>query len=64
MKNFRARLDSPRTVWVPCLMNRIINCSLVYMRPGTAMEFGSTKWNQCVLSGLPTDSPLFYFGDY
>ena len=27
-----------------------------------AMEFGSTKWNRCVLSGLPTDSPLFCFG--
>ena len=26
-----------------------------------AMEFSSTKWNRCVLSGLPTDSPLFCF---
>ena len=63
VKIFRARLDSPQTVWAPCLMNYIINCALVYMRPEMAMEFGSTKWNQCVLSGLPTDSPLFYFWD-
>ena len=27
-----------------------------------AMEFGSTKWNRYVVSGLPTDSPLLCFG--
>ena len=27
-----------------------------------AKEFGSTKWNRYVVSGLPTDSPLFCFG--
>ena len=27
-----------------------------------AMEFGSTKWNRCLVSGLPMDSPLLYFG--
>ena len=27
-----------------------------------AMEFGSTKWNRLLVSGLPTDSPLLYFG--
>ena len=32
------------------------------MRPELAMEFDSTKWNRCVLSGLPTDSPLFCIG--
>ena len=25
------------------------------------MKFGSTKWNRCVASGLPTDSPLLCF---
>ena len=28
-----------------------------------AMKFGSTKWNRCLVSGLPTDSPLFCFGN-
>ena len=27
-----------------------------------AMELGSTKWTQCLVSGLLTDSPLLYFG--
>ena len=27
-----------------------------------AMEFGSTKWNRCLVSGLPTDNPLLCFG--
>ena len=27
-----------------------------------AMEFGSTKWSLRLVSGLPTDSPLFCFG--
>ena len=26
------------------------------------MEFGSTKWNRYVVSGLPTNNPMFYFG--
>ena len=26
------------------------------------MGFDSTKWNRCLASGLPTDSPLFCFG--
>ena len=27
-----------------------------------AMEFGFKKWNQCWMSGLPTDNPLLCFG--
>ena len=27
------------------------------------MEFGSTKRNRCLMSGLPTDSPLALFWD-
>ena len=26
-----------------------------------AMELSSTKWNRCLVSGLPTDNPLLYF---
>ena len=55
-------MDSPRTVWAACGIIYAINCVLVCMRPEMAMEFGSTKWNRCVVSGLPTDSPLFCFG--
>ena len=25
---------------------------------GNGMDFGSTKWNRCLVRGLPTDSPL------
>ena len=27
-----------------------------------AMELGSTKWTLCLVSGLPTDTPLLCFG--
>ena len=27
-----------------------------------AMGFGFTKWKRCLMSGLPTDSPLLGFG--
>ena len=29
--------------------------------PEMVMDFGSTKWNRCLVSGLPTDSPLLDF---
>ena len=32
------------------------------MKPEMAMEFGFKKWNQCLMSGLPTDNPLLCFG--
>ena len=35
-----------------------INYVLVCMMPEMAMVFGFTKWNRCLMSGLPTDSPL------
>ena len=54
-------LDSPWTVWAACGVIYAINCVLVCMRPEMAMELGSTKWNRCLVSGLPTDSPLFSF---
>ena len=27
-----------------------------------AMVFSSTKWNRCLVRGLPTDSPLLILG--
>ena len=36
---------------------------LVRVRPGIAMEFGSTKRNRCRRSGLPVNSPLALFWD-
>ena len=27
-----------------------------------AIDIGFKKWNQCLMSGLPTDSPLLCFG--
>ena len=62
MEIFEAVLDSPRTVWAACGVIYEINYVLVCMRPEIAMELGSTKWNRCLVSGLPTDSPLFCFG--
>ena len=41
----------------------VINCVLVCMRPEMAMEIGSKKWNKCLMSGLPTNSPLALFWD-
>ena len=55
-------LDSPRTVWVACVIIYSINYVLVCMRPKMAIDFGSTKWNRCLVSGLPTNNPLPGFG--
>ena len=55
-------MDSPRTVWAACGVIYAINYVFVCIRPEMAMELGSTKWNRCLLSGLPTNSPLLYFG--
>ena len=55
-------MDSPRTIWAAYGVVYAINCVLVCMRPEMAMEFGSTKCNRCLMSGLPMDIPLFCFG--
>ena len=55
-------LDSPRIVWAACVIIYALNYVLVCMRPEMAMDLGSTKWNQCLVSGLPTDNPLVGFG--
>ena len=46
-----------------CVIIYIINCVLVSRRPKIGMEFGSTKRNRRLVSGLPTDSPLVCFRD-
>ena len=51
-------LDSPRTVWVACVIIYAINYGLDVVGPDMAVDFGSIKWNRCLVSGLPTDSPL------
>ena len=35
-----------------------INYGLGVFGPEMAMDFSSTKWNRCLVRGLPTDSPL------
>ena len=42
---FGAILDSARTVWAAWVVIYALNCVLVCMRPGMAMDFGLTKWN-------------------
>ena len=63
MEIFRDRLDSPWTVCVPCLINYAINYVFVCMGSEMAIDIGFKKMNQCLMSGLPTDSPLLCFGD-
>ena len=55
-------LDSPRTIWATCVIIYALNYVLMCMRPKMTMVFGFTKWNQCLMSGLPTDSPLLGYG--
>ena len=58
---FEPVLDSVGTVLGGCVIIYAINYVLVCMRPEMAMDFGFTKWNRCLVSGLPTDSPLLGF---
>ena len=55
-------LDSPWTVLAACVIIYSINYVLVCMRSEMTLDFDSTKWNRCLVSGLPTDSPLLGFG--
>ena len=55
-------LDSPRTVWVVCVIIYAINYGFGVVGPEMAMDFGSTKWNRCLVRGLPMDSPLLILG--
>ena len=41
-----------------CVIIYALNYGLSVVGPEMAMDFGSTKWNRCLVRGLPTDSPL------
>ena len=51
-------MDSPRTVCVACVIIYALNYGLGVVGPEMAMDFGSTKWNRCLVRGLPMDIPL------
>ena len=55
-------LGSVGTVLGGCVMIYAVNYVLVCMRPKMAMDFGFTKWDRCLMSGLPKNSPLLGFG--
>ena len=61
LEYFEPVMDSVGTVLGGYVIIHAINYVLVCMRPKMAMDFGSTKWNRCLVSGLPTDSPLLGF---
>ena len=67
MLEFSGHIWSVRgSVWTDlgvCDIIYTINYVLVCMRPEMAMEIGFKKWNKCLMSGLPTDSPLALFWD-
>ena len=58
LEYFEPVLDNLGTVCVVCMIIYAINYSLGVFGPEMAMDFGSTKWNRCLVSGLPTDSLL------
>ena len=41
-----------------CVIIYEINYGLGVLGPEMTMDSGSTKWNRCLVRGLPTDSPL------
>ena len=51
-------LDNLGIVWVVCVIIYAINYGLGVFGPKITMDFSSTKWNRCMVSELPTDSPL------
>ena len=58
LENVEPVFDSLRTVWVVCVINYAIHYGLGVDGPEMAMDFGSTKWNRCLVRWLLTDSPL------
>ena len=58
LENVEPVLDSLGTAWVVCVIIYAINYGLDVVGPKMARDFGSTKWNRCLVSGLPTDNPL------
>ena len=55
-------LDSVGTILGGCVMIYAVNYVFMCMRPEMAMDFYFTKWNRCLMSGMPMDSPLLGFG--
>ena len=47
LKFLGAVLDSPRTVWVVCVIIYVINYGLGVVGPKMAIDFSSTNWNRC-----------------
>ena len=45
-----------------CVIIYAINYGLGVVGMEMAMDFGSTKWNRCLVRGLPTNSPLHRCG--
>ena len=59
---YGTRLYSLGAVLGGCVIIYAINYGFGVFRPEVAMDFGSTRWNRCLVSGLPMYSPLFGFG--
>ena len=51
-------LDSLGAVLSGCVIIYAINYGLGIFEQEMAMDFSFTKCNECLVSGLPTDSPL------
>ena len=62
LENVEPVLECLGTVWVVCVIIYAINYGLDIVGPKMAMDFYSTKWNRCLVRGLPTDSPLLSLG--
>ena len=58
LENVEPVLDSLGSAWVVCVIIYAINYGLDVVGPEMAMDFCSTKWNRCLVSGMPTDNPL------
>ena len=55
-------LDSPQTVWATCVIIYVLNYELGAFGLEMAMDFGSTKWNRCLVSGRPHGQPTACLG--
>ena len=62
LEYFEPVLDGVGTILGGCVIIYTLNYVLVCMRLEMARDFGFTKWNRCLISGLPTDSPLLGLG--
>ena len=47
---------------VPLCYNCVFNYGLGVVGSEMAMDFGSTKWNRCLVRGLSTNRPLLLWG--